>query len=189
MMNMAKRLLFTFFLSVFFVSVVYADGPATVYKVKVKTFEIWNGSSWITVFSGASSAIDIAAGNSGQSAGNFLSGLPVSDGVYTQVRVTPHASFIIKGDDGSGRYTLAANGNDGGCTYTGTASSAAECTVSPPVDPSSSTQDFSATPITVKDGIADKKVRVSFDVSTAVTYNAGADELFPAQPTVTMAVQ
>ncbi len=189
-MNRARYLFVLGLLFCFSIYSAYAAGPATVYKVKVKTFEIWNGSAWITAFSGESGSLDIAATTSGQSAGTFCSGLVVPDGVYTQVRVTPHPSFIVKGNDGA-RYTLAANGANGGCTYTNTASSAAECTITLTGGnvPTANTQDFSATPITVKDGVPDKKVRVSFDVSSAISYNAGADEIFPAQPTVTMTVQ
>ena len=168
----------------------YAVGPATVYKVRVKKLELWNGSSWITAFEGTSSTMDIASVNSGQAAGQFLSGLTVPDGVYSQVRVTPHTSFNVQGNDGA-RYTLAANGNDGGCTYTTVAALAAECTITlpPPNEPAPTTQDFSATPITVKDGVCDRKIRVAFDVSTAISYNVPADEIFPAEPTVTMTAQ
>lgn len=168
----------------------YAAGPATAYKVKVKKLELWNGSSWVTAFEGSSATMDIASVNSGQAAGQFLSGLNVLDGVYSQVRVTPHPSFNIQGNDGA-RYTLAVNGVNGGCTYTNNAALAAECTITltPPNEPAATTQDFSATPITVKDGVCDRKIRVAFDVSTAISYNAPADEIFPAEPTVTMTVQ
>ena len=173
----------------------YAVGPATIYKVKVKKLELWNGSSWITAFEGTSATMDIASVNSGQAAGQFLSGLNVPDGVYSQVRVTPHTSFNIQGNDGA-RYTLAANGGNGGCTYANNAALAAECTITltPPNEPPATTQDFSASPITVKSGVCDKKIRVSFDVSTAIDYYGDngvgqPDEIFPAQPTVTMTVQ
>lgn len=172
----------------------YAAGPATAYKVKVKKLELWNGSSWVTAFEGSSATMDIASVNSGQAAGQFLSGLKVPDGVYSQVRVTPHPSFNIQGYDNGvvpTRYTLAANGVNGGCTVTNDAASVAECTITltPPNEPGVTTQDFSATPITVKDGVCDRKIRVSFDVSTAISYNAPAGEIFPAEPTVTMTVQ
>lgn len=172
----------------------YAAGPATVYKVKVKKLELWNGSSWVTAFEGSSATMDIASVNSGQAAGQFLSGLNVPDGVYTQVRVTPHTSFNIQGyDDGvvPTRYTLAANGINGGCTVTNDAASVAECTITlaPPNEPAATTENFSATPITVKDGVCDRKIRVSFNVSAAISYNAPAGEIFPAEPTVTMTVQ
>ena len=168
----------------------YAAGPATAYKVKVKKLELYNGASWITVFEGASAVMDIASVNSGQSAGQFISGLNVPDGVYSQVRVTPHPSFNIQGNDGA-RYTLAANGVNGGCTFTNNAALAAECTITltPPNEPSTTTQDFSATPITVKNSVCDRKIRVSFDVSGAISYNAPANEIFPAEPTVTMTAQ
>lgn len=181
------------FLSLTIISLAFATGPAAVYKVKVKKFELWNGSQWITAFDGESSTLDIAAVGSGQSAGNFMSGLMVPDGTYTQSRVTPHATFIIRGNDvAPTRYTLGTNGVNTGCNYTATASLAAECTVTliaPNVPGVSAPLDFSATPIIVKDGVPDRKVRVSFDVSNAISYDGGADEIFPAAPTVTMTVQ
>ena len=180
----------TVLLTLTFSVLAHAAGPATAYKVKVKKLELNNGASWVTVFDGASASMDIASASSGQSAGQFLSGLNVPDGVYTQVRVTPHPSFNIQGNDGA-RYTLAANGVNGGCTFTNNAALVAECTITltAPNEPSTTTQDFSATPITVKNGVCDRKIRVSFDVSGAISYNALANELFPAEPTVTMTAQ
>ena len=127
-MRILKASFLTIFLSLIIISWAFATGPAAVYKVKVKTFELWNGSQWITAFDGESSTLDIAAVGAGQSAGNFMSGLMVPDGTYTQSRVTPHATFIIRGNDGA-NYTLGTNGGFGGCNPTNTASLAAECTV------------------------------------------------------------
>lgn len=181
------------FLSLTIISWAFATGPAAVYKVRVAKLELWNGTQWVTAFDGTSDTLDIAAVGAGQSAGNFMSGLMVPDGTYTQMRVTPHPSFIIRGNDVTPtRYTLGTNGVNTGCNYTVTASLAAECTVTLTgvnVPPTSAAQDFSATPIVVKDGVPDRKVRVSFDVSNAISYNGGADEIFPAAPTVTMSVQ
>lgn len=173
------------------VTLSYAAGPASVYQVKVKKFELWNGTTWITAFEGTSTSLDIAATTSGQSAGVFLSGLIVPDGVYTQVRVTPHPSFVIKGNDGAGRYTTAANGVNGGCTSTNDPALEAECTITLTGgnEPTAVTQNFSATPITVTDGVPDKKIRVSFDVSAAVNYNVLAGEIFPDVPNVSMSMQ
>src|SRR3989338_4165099 len=154
-MRILKASFLTIFLSLIIISWAFATGPAAVYKVKVKTFELWNGSQWITAFDGESNILDIAAVGAGQSAGNFMSGLMVPDGTYTQSRVTPHATFIIRGNDGA-NYTLGTNGGTGGCNPTGTASLAAECTVTlvaPNVPGVSDPQDFSTTPIIVKDGV------------------------------------
>jgi len=172
------------------VTAAYAAGPATKYEVKVKTFELYNGASWITVFEGESGTMDIASVESGLSPGEFMSGLSVPDGTYTQLRVTPHPQFVIRGNDGT-RYTLATNGPNNGCTYTTNSTLVADCTITltGANEPPANADDISATPITVKDGVADKTVRVAFDVSGAVSYNAGADELFPAEPVVTMTIQ
>jgi hypothetical protein len=161
----------------------WADGPASIYEVRIGKFELYNGTSWITVFEGTSSVIDIASVNSGQMAGQFMSGMSVPDGTYTQSRVTPSQTFKIKGNDGSNRYTTGVDGT--GCTYSNAASNEASCefTVSQAITPDTTT--FS-TPIVMSGGVPSHKVRVSFDVSQAITYNALADRLFPAQPTVTV---
>lgn len=185
-----RLFLFTLLALLISVSSVSAVGPATVYKVRVKTFEIWNGSQWITAFEGTSAVLDIAAVGSGQSAGSFFSGLQIPDGIYTKVRVTPHPIFNIQGNDGA-RYTLAANGVNGGCTYTGVAANAAECTITLTGGniPLAQEQDFSATPITVTEGVCNRKVRVFFDTSGSIQYQGGADEIFPAAPAVTITVE
>lgn len=172
-----------------FSSSALATGPATIYKVRISRFEIFNGTSWVTLFQGESTTMDIASMNAGSSAGNFFSGLSVPDGVYTQVRVTPSPTFSFSGNDGV-RYTTAGVGGFGGSTP-GTAAQQAECTITltGAFIPAAQTQDFSATPITVKDGVANRTVRVSFDVSNAVQYFAGPNEVYPAAPAVTMTVQ
>lgn len=169
-----------------FAPVVWANGPANVYQVRISKMELWNGTSWVTVFEGTSTAIDIASVNSGTVAGQFLSGLSVPDGTYTQCRVTPSQVFNIKGNDGA-RFTTATNGANGGCQYTANSALEATCTVtiSTPIDPDVTT--FSS-PITMQNGAASHKIRVSFDTSSAVQYNALADELFPSTPTVTVTV-
>lgn len=173
-----------------FNSAACAVGPASAYKVRVSKFELNNGTSWITVFEGTSGTLDIASVSASSSAGSFMSGLAVPDGTYTQVRVTPSPTFTISGNDGT-RYTTAATGPNGGSVPTLIAGQQAEFTLTltgvriPPAV----TTDISATPITVKDGVANNKVRVSFDVSGAIEYNALANEIFPAAPTVTMSLQ
>lgn len=165
----------------------FATGPASAYKVRVSKFELFNGTSWITVFEGTSDALDIASVSSGAAAGSFMSGLSVPDGTYTQVRVTPSPTFVISGYDGV-NYTTATAGPGGGSTF-GTAAQQAEFTLTLTGGsvPGATPTDFSATPITVKDGVASNKIRVSFDVSNAIQTQGG--ELWPAQPTVTMSIQ
>ncbi len=173
-----------------FTAPAFAAGPASVYKVKLSKFELWNGASWVTAFEGTSSALDIASVSAGAAVGNFLSGLTVPDGTYTKVRVTPSPTFIYSGYDGA-NYTTAGTGVGVGSTP-GTAAQQAEFTMTltggniPTAQGDS--QDFSATPITVIDGGADKIVRVSFNVATAIQLQ-GDGKLWPAQPVVTMSMQ
>ena len=170
-----------------FTAPVFATGPASVYKVKIKKVRLWNGTSWVTVYDALSGALDIAAVSSGASAGNFLSGLVVPDGTYTKVEVTPSPTFTYSGHDGA-NYTTAAAGGSGGSLF-GLAAAEAEWTVTLTGGnvPVAGEQDFSATPITVLDGGADKKVRVSFNVANAIDTVGG--DLWPAQPAVTMSIQ
>ena len=165
-----------------------APGPASVYKVRISKFELFNGTSWITVFEGTSGALDIASVTSGSAAGSFMSGLSVPDGTYTQVRVTPSPTFVISGHDSLGNYTTVTAGGGGGSTP-GIAAQEAEFTLTLTGGnvPDAVPTDFSATPITVKDGVANHKIRVNFDVSAAIQLAGG--ELWPAQPTVTMSIQ
>ncbi len=166
-------------------SSVWPDGPANIYQVRIAKLELNNGTAWVTVYEGTSTAIDIASVGAGALAGNFMSGLSVPDGTYTQSRVTPSQTFKIKGDDGAGRYTTAAIGGNGGCVFTNVAAAEAACdiTIATAITPTTTT--FTG-PITVTNGSASHKVRVSFNVSAAITYNAGANELFPAVPAVTV---
>ena len=184
MKNTLKNLVFTLALLLLGLPA-WAAGPANVYKVRIAKMELWNGSAWVTVFEGTSTAIDIASVNSGALAGQFLSGISVPDGTYTQCRVTASQIFNIKGNDGSGRYTTATIGGNGGCVYSAVAANEAECaiTITSTITPQTTT--FSS-PITAASGVFSHKIRVSFDVSASIEYNAGADEIFPAAPTTTV---
>lgn len=166
-------------------TLVFAAGPANIYQVTLSRFEMHNGSEWVTLFSGSSTTMDIASVSAGAVAGNFLADLIVPDGTYSQVRVTPSATFTIKGNDGSGRYTTATIGANGGCVYSTTASNEASCKVTISGGVSATTYTFT-TPIKVTNNVPSHKVRVNFDVSTSISYNGAADELFPAEPTVTI---
>lgn len=163
----------------------FANGPATVYKVTLTKFELWNGTEWITAFTGTSTTLDIAsASDTSTSAGNFLSGLVIPDGTYTKVRATPSGTFTIKGNDGAGNYTTAVVGAGTGSTPTNNAALAAECTVT--IAGVVATENTLSSPITVTGGVPDHKVRVKFNTSTAIQLQGG--ELFPAIPTVTASV-
>jgi hypothetical protein len=163
-------------------------GTATVYKVTVTTFEMNNGSEWVTVSDGSSTQMDIASVDSGQAVGNLFAGLTVPDGNYTQVRVTIQNSFTISGSvgtDGTPVYTTAATA-DGACVGTADSNAEAACTVSVPEafwgDPM---PDNLPTTLVVSNGVPSHKIRVNFDISAAITEN-GAGNLYPGNPTVTM---
>lgn len=167
-----------------YASIVYANGPATVYKVKLTRFELWNGTEWVTGFSGTSAILDIAsAADTNTSVGNFLSGIIVPDGTYTKVRVTPSGTFTIQGNDGAGNYTTATVGPGSGSVPTVVAANAAECTITVAA---AAQENNLSTSVVVKDGVPDHRVRVKFDTSAAVQNIGG--ELYPAAPVVTIEV-
>ncbi len=162
-------------------------GAATAYKVTIEQFEMFNGTSWVTVSSGNSTTIDIAAVNSGSAAGTFFAGLNVPDGSYTQVRVTVSSTFTISGSvstDGSAIYSTAALAN-GVCVSSSNASNQAQCAVSVPGGLPAPTPDVLPSTLTVTGGVPSHKIRVNFNVSAAVQETAG-EGIAPGQPTVTM---
>ncbi len=171
-----------------FIPRAFALGPATVYKVQVNTIKICTGSNsgCVTVFSGTSSAVDIASVGSSSVAGNFVSGVTVPDGAYTECRVLPSPTFTVSGNDGT-HYTTAVLGNGGtGSVATTDSTQQAPFTITltggnVPVE---QVYDFSATPITVKNGVADHKIRVIFDVSQSLLYD-GVSILYIQPPSVT----
>jgi hypothetical protein len=161
-----------------------ATGPASVYKVTITKFELYNGTSWITVFSGSSTTIDIASASAGSAAGNFLSGLNVPDGSYTQVRVTPADTFTISGNNGTLYTTAAKAGTPSGCVPTAVAASEAQCSVDVPGGIGTPSPDVLPSTLTVTNGVPSHKIRVNFNVNNAIQDIGG--NLYPAAPSVTM---
>lgn len=160
-------------------------GPASTYQVVVTKFEMYNGTSWITVFSGSSTVMDIASVNVGEAVGNLFAGLNVPDGSYTQVRVTISDTFIISGRVGT-LYTTAAKAG-GACVSTSVADDEAQCSVSIPGGMGTPDPDPLPTTLTVTNGIPSHKIRVNFDISEAIEEVAGS-MLISANPDVTMAM-
>jgi len=185
-----KRLLASIFIftSLILLPTISMAGAATTYTITITKMELYNGTEYITVFSGSSTAINIAAADSGASAGNFLSGLSVPDGTYTKVRTTVSPSITLSGSDASGGttyYTTAATASSGGntgCVSTTTAANEASCAAVVATTPSDTTT-FS-TPVTMLNGNASHKIRVNFDTSSSLTYSGGA--LFLDAPTVSV---
>jgi len=188
---MIKRILFLFFNSLIILmvgtSLTFAalgdQGPASVYKITITKFEIYDGTFWTTLIDGSSVTIDIAAVDAGSVAGSFFTGLNVADGTYTQVRVTVSNTFAISGNVG-GLYTLSTK-TMGACD-TGAEADEVECSIDVPgAGLPAPTADVLPTTLTVTDGVASHKIRVNFNVSMAIEEVAGPT-LIPATPTVTM---
>ena len=83
-----------------------ATGNPSSYKVTVTKVEMWNGTSWVTIFAGTAQ-LDLVAG------GTFpgISNLSLPTGTYSQVRVTFNNSFPVAGmlnDPPTPYYTTAA---------------------------------------------------------------------------------
>ena len=82
-----------------------ATTTPTSYDCSVKKVEMYNGSTWVTIFSGTA-ALDVVLG------GTFpgVSDLPLPAGTYSQIRVTLTNSFPLKGSrsyGGTTYYTTA----------------------------------------------------------------------------------
>lgn len=161
-----------------------ATGPASVYKVTITKFEMYNGTAWVTVSSDSSTTIDIASVNAGAVAGTFFSGLSVPDGSYAQVRVTISDTFTISGRVGS-NYTNGQISN-GICAITATASEEAACTVTVPGGLPPPTADTLPTTLTVSNGVPSHKVRVTFNVNNAIDNSGFGGLFYPGTPSVTM---
>lgn len=175
------------------------SGAATKYEVKITKFELYNSDTaeWVTVYSGLSSALDIASGTSGQSVGSFMSGLEVADGTYTQCRITPSTAFRISAADIGGYHTTAETGlDDDGRTVsvasnTGTEAACDTVVLTSDLD-DVATHIYALSPsIKVTNGIADHKVRVYFSVSTALALIDRGTwwGICPNSPSVTVSVE
>ena len=170
-------------------------GTPTIYKTALARFEISNdgGATYITLFNGLSDYMDIASVNAGQAAGNFFAGLSIPDGTYTHVRVTPSGNFKMRGTVSIGG-TVYYTKSDG--THSTSSADLAEATITVPVTLTANVQALS-TPITVKNGVPNHKVRVSFNVSNTLELwdTTGPipdnlpDQFYPAAPTVTMEIK
>ena len=185
---MKKTLLSLFlFVSVLLLPSIVTAGVASVYKITVTKMELFNGSLWVTVFSGTSTEIDIASVLAGSSIGNILSGLTIPDGTYTRVRTTVSPNITLSGTDG-GSYTTADtfdSGGDRGCVGDGSEANEAACAAFVSAAPQDTTT-FSA-PITALNNNLSHKIRVNFDVSDAINYiGGGTNTHFLNAPTVTV---
>jgi len=160
-----------------------ATGAATVYKVVVTKFEMFNGTSWVTVSTGNSTTMDIASVDVGASVGNLFAGLDVPDGSYTQVRPTISGTFVVSGVV-DGRYT--DGGNSGSvCSTSADEADLAECTLT--VTLGAPEADTLPTTLVVANGIPSHTVQVNFDVSAGLTdEDVPANTIITAEPSVTM---
>lgn len=163
-----------------------ATGPASAYKVTITKFELYNGTSWVTVSTGNSTTLDIASVTAGAAAGNFFAGLSVPDGTYTQVRVTISDTFVISGRVGS-NYTNGQNSN-GICAVTAVAADEAQCTVTVPGGLPAPSPDALPSTLTVTNGAPSHKIRVTFNVNNAIDDSGVGGLMYPGTPSVTMAM-
>lgn len=171
-----------------------STGEATTYIVKIAKVELYDGSSYVTVYDSESVGLDIASSAVTGLVGNFLAGLNVPDGTYTRVRVTPSRTFTITGNvthtvadggDGVTKYYTTAAVAGASCTATQVAGNVANATITVAAV-NASTQDLSE-PVKVTDGAADHKIRVSFNVANALTFQntgPGTGVMYPQEPTV-----
>lgn len=191
-------ILYTFLIS----SVCFAaTGAATTYEVKMAKVEVYNKntSTWVTAYDDATGtlALNIASVSAGTAAGVFAAGLDIPDGVYTKSKVTPARTFRIAGSFSGYHTTAATEEADGRTVSTAAAGTGAGtlCDVTILQSDVDSVgvveQDFTSTPITIKNGNADHKIRVIFDISATLTLTQTGPTtyiIYPNPPTVTVSI-
>ena len=169
-----------------------ATGKPTVFKVTVTKVELYNGTSFVTIFSGTSQLDMVAA--AGGAAFPGISSLSLPAGTYTQIRVTYSNSFPMKGSLASGGttyYTTATTINsDAGSVASVTASDLAEATIANPSwgalgDPVVSTITIASTTITTGTAYAPT---LKFDISNSLVLNSQSGVFYftLAEMTITM---
>lgn len=166
----------------------FADdtGTPTKYEVSLHTFKLYNGTEYITLYDGTSATLDIASmAGTNQFVGDFMSGLSVPDGTYTKANIQPSSTFTINGQVTSGARTNGAL--SGGNCATSTSGDPADCTLTVASSYVPETEYIFSTPIVVKDGVANHKVRVYFDVAGSIIYEGGI--IHPQQPTCTVSIE
>jgi len=173
-----------------YVHLAEAKGEPTVYKVTMSKFELDNGegTTAVTASGGTSTVLDIAAGQGGASAGNFMSGLVVPDGSYSRVKPTPSGHFVIAGSISheSSNYRTTGDNIAGGCATTTDPGTPQPCTIDLEVV-NQEWKDLGGT-ITVTNGTPNYKVRVYFDTSEAIGLYGidGTHAIYPEQPSTTV---
>lgn len=152
----------------------FATGTPSLFKSSVTKVEMFNGTSWVTIFFGTA-PLDMLAG------GTFpgISDLSLAAGTYSQIRITFNNSFPVAGTlsyDGTPYYTTATT--FGGqtnlaSTPTTVAGSMAEFTFYNPAWGALNadvTQTFSITPITVGP-LTDYQPTLRFTISDKLVLN------------------
>jgi len=152
-----------------------ATGKPTVFKVTVTKVELYNGTSFVTVFSG-SSQLDLVAA-AGGTAFPGISTLTLPAGTYSQFRVTFSNSFTMQGSLASGGttyYTTATTINSSAASVASTSAGAlAQATIANPSwgalgDPVTNTVAISS--VTIAAGTAYAPT-LKFDISTSLVLN------------------
>ncbi len=154
-----------------------ATGYPHSYKVTVTKVEMYNGTSWVTIFSGTAQ-LDMVPG------GTFpgISDLSLPAGTYSQVRITFKNSFPVPGtlSHGGTAYYTTATTFEGqtnlDSTPTTVAGNMAEFTFYEPAWGALNadvTQTYSITPVTIGQG-TDYQPTLRFTVSTTFNLNESA---------------
>ena len=140
-----------------------ATGKPTVFKVTVTKVELYNGTSFVTIFSG-SSQLDLVTA-AGEAAFPGISTLSLPTGTYSQIRVTFSNSFVMRGSlasAGTTYYTTATTLNGGTASQASTSAAAiADATIINP--------DWGAAGVGVVQTIAITPVTISAGGSYAPT--------------------
>lgn len=153
-----------------------ATGKPTVFRVTVTKVELYNGTSFVTIFSGTSQLDMVAA--AGGAAFPGISSLSLPAGTYSQIRVTFSNSFPMKGSLASGDttyYTTATTINSNAASMASTtASDLAEATIANPdwgALGASVVQTITVPSVTITTGTAYAPT-LKFDISSSLVLNS-----------------
>jgi hypothetical protein len=150
------------------IDVPLATGTPSSYAVTVTKVEMYNGTTWVEIFSGTA-ALDLVTGGTFPGIGNLV----LSEGTYSQIRVTFNNSFPASGGLSYGvlDYYTTATAFGGQATLastpTNTAGSMAAFTFRNPAWGALNTpvtQTFGITPVTVE-GATDYEPTLRFTIS------------------------
>lgn len=191
---MIKKVLYSIvFLTASLFAAVIDPAYVSKYEVTITKLELKkDDGSYLTIFSD-SKPINIASASAGESAGSLVEGQAIEDGVYTHVRVTTSANFVINACDGGLTTGNCTNGTSigGGSASAVVTNGPSDTTLTVGVQQVESPLSFNVT-----NGVCSLSggMSISFNLTNAVNFDlngsgpcTGADCIYIATPSVSIA--